>query len=378
MRNLIFMGTPEFSAICLEKLISFCRSEDNKNIEISAVVTQPDKPRSRGNALIPSPVKELAIKNNIPVLQPEKLDEIYTQIVDLKPFIIIVVAYGKILSKKFLDIPTFGCINLHASLLPKYRGPAPIQWAIINGEKKTGVSTILMDEGIDTGKIIFQKETEIGDDETYGELSKKLAHLGAELLIKTIKSVGNYLSVNGKRQGLRPMEGNTFAPQFQKQSLINNRIKEKFEEIHCKQQDENSATYFPAIKKEDAKINWEESAEKIKNKIRAFNPTPVAYTFFKGERLKIWEAKVFDSSHSTTNKLSSKLNGKQFAQNNTNNHSSGEFGKITKINRKNGIYVACGEGTLIITKLQREGKKVLPADEFLRGYKIFEGEFFKN
>ena len=234
--KIIFMGTPEFAVPCLKKLIG-------SRHEIVGVVCQPDKPRGRGRKLVPSPVKSLSTEMGIPLFQPEKIkaEEFYRQISSTGPDLICVVAYGKILPPGILNLPGHGCINVHASLLPKYRGAAPVNWAIINGEKKTGVTVMLMDEGMDTGDILASKEAEIGEEETSTELSQKLSRLGTSLLMETIDKLEN--------NELTPLK-----------------------------QNDADATYAPIIKKDTGRIRWEKKAKDIRNLIRGTQPWPGAFT----------------------------------------------------------------------------------------------------
>jgi methionyl-tRNA formyltransferase len=244
--RVVFMGTPDFAVPTLQRLI------ESKH-EVCAVFCQPDKPKGRGHKLQPPPVKTVALENNIDVYQPITLrnDEAIKLIENLSPDAIIVVAYGKILPKAVLDIPKYGCINVHGSILPKYRGAAPIQRAVLNGEEKTGVTIMHMAEGIDTGDIIQIKETAIGSDETSGELFDRLKEIGAELLVGTLT-----LIENGKAQRIP--------------------------------QNEEESTHAAMLQKSEAEISWDSSAEDIHNLVRGMNPWPVAYTTFRDENLKIY------------------------------------------------------------------------------------------
>ena len=311
--NIIFMGTPDFAAVCLQTLIDNSSEYDcslseravrTPNSELN-VITPPDKPKGRKYELTPCAVKVLAQENNIPVYQPSSMrDEAAEELIkSLAPDLIVVVAYGKILPKNILDIPKYGCINIHASLLPKYRGSSPIHSAIIGGETVTGITSIQMDEGMDTGDMLLKKELPIEKNDTTVTLHDKLAVLGGEVLVETIKNL------------------DTIKPQ---------------------KQNENEATYTKILNKEDGKIDWNESAEQIRNKIRGLQPWPSAYTEMDGKILKIFFADVV------------KLQGKA--------------GDIMTDNGKLIIY--CGENAILINELQIENKKRMKTDEFLRGYKF--------
>jgi len=298
------MGTPEFAVPSLQALIE---SED----EVIAVVTQPDKPKGRGLEVAPPPTKVLAEKHGIHVLQPQKIktDDFFNELKKFNPDLICVAAYGKILPKNILDLPPYGCVNVHASLLPQYRGAAPINWAIIRGEKITGITTMKMDEGMDTGDMLLKKELPIEDEDTGETLSQKLSHIGAALLIETIK-----LLKEGK---LNPIP-----------------------------QDHSQATYAPILKKEHGKIDWEKPAEEIKNLIRGTLPWPGAYTTLGGKPLKIYRARVSEGV--------------------------GKPGEVIKSDSWI-LKVATGKDALDILELQVEGGKRLKAEEFLRGRNIKEG-----
>ena len=299
--RIIFMGTPDFAVPCLEKLI-------NSEHEIVAVFTQPDKKKGRSYTLTAPPVKELALKHGIQVIQPEslKIPEVSDLIAALKPDLIVVVAYGKILPKNILELPPLGCINVHGSLLPKYRGAAPIQWSVIKGEKTSGVTTIYMNEGLDTGDIILKSETKIDENETSGELFDRLSSMGAELLIRTLNEIE-----------------------------AGNVIKEK--------QDDEIATYAPMLNKSLAKINWNDSATKIHNLVRGLNPWPVAITVFDNKNLKIYRTKIAESV-------------------------CGKPGEVKSIDP---FIVACGNNSAIeISELQLESKKRMNSSDFFRGYKL--------
>lgn len=308
--KIIFMGTPEFSVPPLQRLIN--------DFEVSAVFTQPDRPKGRGKNLASSPVKQLAQTYDIPVYQPLKLrnnKEMIEIIKELKPDFIVVVAFGQILPKEILDIPKYGCINLHASLLPKYRGAAPINWCIIEGESKTGNTTMLMDIGLDTGDMLLTEEVELQDTMTAGELHDILMNNGGELLVKTI---------NG---------------------IINNNIKP------VKQEDCNSS-YASMLDKEMAKINWQCSNVNIHNFIRGLNPRPIAYTHYKDTVMKIHKSKVL------------------------NEESGKESGTIIEVS-KEGLKVSTGSGVLLVEEIQFPGKKTIKIKDYIVGNSIDEGIVLK-
>jgi len=308
--KIIFMGTAELSCASLGKL--------TENFSVVAVVTQPDKPKGRDLKLTPSPVKILAEKLNLPVLQPLKArdEKFISELRELKPDLIVVVAYGQILPQSILDLPQFGCLNVHTSLLPKYRGAAPIQWAIADGEPETGVTIMKMDAGLDTGPVLATRRTPILPEDDSQILHDRLAQLGAELLIETIPDY-----VAGK--------------------------------ISPQPQPATGSTYAAKIKKEDGRIEWNQPAVQIWNRLRAFAPWPGAFTFLqtgpKPSLLKIWKAEVVEQS--------------------------GRAGGILSAD-KNGIVVACGKSALRIQELQREGGKRLPSESFLAGFPIETGMKF--
>ena len=305
--KILFMGTPDFAVPCLNILI---KSE----YEVCGVVTQPDKPQGRGHKLTPPPVKRLATENGIEVFQPETLKDFAfkTELERLSPDMIVVVAYGKILPEYILNFPKYGCINMHASLLPKYRGAGPIQWSVINGEEKTGITSMLMDKGLDTGDMILKVETEIGEYETASELHDRLMVMGADLLIETVKGI------------------------------------ETGEIVPEKQNDEESC-YAPMISKETAKIDWSRSARVVSKLIAGMNSWPVAHTLYKGEVLKIYRATVKGAA-------------------------KGKTGQILAAN-ENGIEILCGDGVSILaTEVQFAGTKAMQVRDYLNGHSIEEGE----
>lgn len=311
--KILFMGTPDFAATVLEKIIQ-------SGHEVIGVVTQPDKQKGRGHEISCPPVKELALKNGLTVYQPLKAKEVeFLQMVEkLAPEVIVVAAFGQILPKALLDIPSSGCINVHASLLPKYRGAAPIQYSIIDGEEETGITIMHMDVGIDTGDIILQDKVLIAANETGGSLFDKMATLGGELLIKALQEI----------------EGKTAV-----------RIP----------QDNDKATYVKTINKEMGKIDFTQPAVKIERLIRGLNPWPSAYTFLDGKTLKIWSATVREGEESIQNQALTVLPG-----------------EIIEV-EKDTFSVMTGEGVLVVKELQLEGKKRMQSDAFLRGYSITLG-----
>jgi methionyl-tRNA formyltransferase len=310
------MGTPKSAVVSLSKLL------DEKH-EIVAVYTQPDKPAGRGGKIKQPPVKEFAIEKGLKILQPAKIKtaeeiEIFRS---HQADIAVVVAYGKILPKEFCEAFPFGAVNLHFSLLPKYRGAAPVNWAIACGEKVTGVTTIKMDEGLDTGDILLQKEVTINDDETAIELMEKLSLIGAELLSETLKNL---------------------------------------HKIKPRKQNHELATYAPILKKEDGKIDWQMKASDIANRIRGFQPFPNCFTYYKGKKLIIWKAKALDNEDEL--KIS--------------DYESAEVGSVIKRSNDN-LLVICGNKTLLkIEELQLESKRKMTVKDFLNGFKIEEKEKF--
>lgn len=310
--NIIFMGTPDFAVHVLKALI------DSKH-SVLAVFTQPDKPKGRGHKLSPPPVKVLAEQNGIAVYQPVSLkkdaDEYLKIINNINPDIIVVAAYGKILPKEVLDIPKLGCVNVHGSLLPKYRGAAPIQWAVINGEKETGITTMLMNEGLDTGDILLSEKTEIGENETASELFDRLSLMGAELLLKTIDAL---------QRG----------------------------EIIPQKQDDSKATYAQMLSKDLSKIDFNRPAREVHKKICGLSDWPCAVTSINGKRLKVYRSEIV--SNTNPNALPGEV-----------------------IDEKN-FTVACIDGSIRFIEVQAEGSRRMKSEDYLRGKPIVRGTMLNN
>lgn len=313
--RLVFMGTPEFAVPCLQSL-------QEEGYEIVGVFTQPDRPAGRGNKLKESPIKMKAESLKLQVYQPEKIKapESIGILKNLQPECIVVVAYGQILSKEILEIPRLGCLNVHASLLPRYRGAAPIHWAVTNGETKTGITTMLMDEGLDTGDMLLKAEYEIAEDTTTGEVHDALTHLGADLLISTIRGLEE-----GK---IKPV------PQSKEFS------------------------YAPLLKREHEQIEWSWEANKIHNRIRGLNPWPGAFTFFRDEQVKIWQSRTIQTEV------------------NESYPSQGEVaGQIISLTER-GLAVLTGKGLVEILEIQPAGKKRMSSRDFFNGRRGELGEVF--
>lgn len=303
--NIIFMGTPDFARDSLEAIY-------NAGHHILAVVTNPDKPKGRGMKMIASPVKEFALEHNLPVYQPISVKnnvEFIEQIKALQPDLICVVAYGKILPKEILDIPPYGCINVHASLLPQYRGAAPIQWAILNGDTITGVTTMYMDIGMDTGDMILTKEVSIGENETTGELWDRLSKIGGELLSETIKQIE-------LKTAPKIPQGNDF-------------------------------TMAPMLSKDMAKIDWNtKTSKEVKNLVRGLNPIMGAYTIYQGKKIKLWNIEIVDNIQ---------LDQAQ------------QPGQILIADDKQGLYIKTIDGVIKVLEIQGENAKRMSTQDFLRG-----------
>ena len=305
--RILFMGTPEFAVPCIKAL------KDSEHM-LCGAVTQPDKPAGRGHKLTPPPVKKFALENGIEVFQPQTLKDraFESDLKRLDPEMIIVVAYGKILPEYILNYPKFGCINMHASLLPKYRGAGPIQWAVINGEKKTGITSMMMEKGLDTGDMLLKCETEIGEYETASELHDRLMYMGAELMLETIRGV----------------ENGTIEP---------------------KKQDDSLSCYAPMINKEKAKIDWNKPAEDIIHLIHGMNSWPVAHTLYEGTRLRVYRAKKGAL------------------------HSAGQPGEIVNVSN-DGIEVVGGDGAgVVLIEVQFEGSKAMSVRDYLNGHEVRSG-----
>ena len=304
--KVVYMGTPDFAVKPLEALIE-------AKYEVVGVFTQPDKPVGRKAILTPPPVKVVALDNNIPVFQPDSLKNgVGVEILnELKPDVVIVVAYGKILPKDFLDFPEYGCINIHGSILPEYRGAAPIQWSVLDGKEFAGVTSMKMDVGLDTGDMLLTATTKIGENETSGELYDRLTVVGADLLIETLEKL--------PKGELTPVK-----------------------------QDDSKSTYASMLDKSMSPVDFNESAQKVHNKIRGLDPWPVALTVLDGKKLKLF------SSH-----ISQDLRG-------------GKPGEAVVL--KNGLAIFCGDGKAVVVKdVQYEGKKRMSAADFFRGHPITEG-----
>lgn len=304
--RVIFMGTPDFAVPSLEALLT--------KHEVVLVVTQPDKPKGRGKKMVPTPVKACALEHGIPVLQPEKVKEpeFVEQLRSYEPDLIAVTAFGQILSEPILEMPKYGCINVHGSLLPKYRGAAPMQWSIIDGEKVTGITTMYMAKGLDSGDMLLKAEVEITDEDTFATIHDKMAVTGANLLLDTLDQ----------------LEAGTL------------------ERIP---QDHDAATYAPMITKETGHIDWSKNRQDIINLIRGLNPVPASYTIYEEEVLKIFGAVISDVQ--------------------ADDAANGEIVAVVK----KGFVVKCGDGCLLITEVQARGGKRMMTDAYLRGHAMKEG-----
>ncbi len=306
----IFMGTPDFAVGTLEAMIK-------SRHEVAAVVTQPDKPKGRGKSMQYTPVKETAVREHIPVIQPVSIKEeqAIDKLKEYKPDVIVVAAYGQILPESILKLPKYGCINVHASLLPKYRGAAPIQWAVINGERESGVTIMYMEKGLDTGDMLKKAVVPISQNETGGSLHDKLAEAGAKLLVEVLDELEN---------------GN----------------------INPVKQNDNESSYAHMLKKTLGNVDWNREAIDIERLIRGLNPWPSAYTFCNGKLLKLWSADIVSEEELPENAVK-----------------GGSNGQVIYVDKRHFI-VKAGRDYLRINELQLEGKKRMETDAFLRGYNI--------
>ncbi|MTI61029.1 MAG: methionyl-tRNA formyltransferase [Firmicutes bacterium] len=314
--KVIFMGTPDFAVYSLEKLA------DNQEIVLKGVVTQPDRKKGRGMKLQPSPVKKKALELGLNLLQTDNVNspDFIAELKELEPDVIVVVAFGQKLSSEFLAIPSCGCVNLHASLLPQYRGSSPINKAIIDGNTITGVSTMYMDEGWDTGDIIYKKEVPLEKADTAGTLHDKLAVAGADLLLKTILDIA---------KGTAPRE----------------------------KQNDSLASFAYKLVKSDGEIDWSKEAKSVYNHVRGMNPWPGAFTHYQGELIKIWQVSIVEDNKYINNDKS--------------------VGEILVADEQNGLLVMTGKGLISLEKIQLAGKQRMLVEEFLRGYDLSPGSKFK-
>ena len=314
--KIIFMGTPDFAVVPLEEIYK-------AGHEIVLIVTQPDKPRGRSGKLAPSPVKSWALEHDIEVFQPKKIrdEESVDYLSKIECDIAVVAAFGQILPKSILDMPRYGCINVHASLLPKYRGAAPIQWAILNGEKKSGVTIMQMGEGLDDGDMLLTREVMLDGTETGGSLFDDLAQLGGKAVVEALELI--------EQGSITPVK-----------------------------QDESVATHVSMINKELGRINWSDAAEKIERYVRGLNPWPSAYSSFKGKNLKIWRSHVVSSDELDSNGV---------------NAADYKAGQVCFVNKK-CVFVATGDGVLSLDEIQLEGKKRMEIAPFLLVNDVLLGE----
>jgi methionyl-tRNA formyltransferase len=304
------MGTPDFAVPSLRALVE-------SEFRVLRVVTQPDRPRGRGNKLTPGPVKAYALKQGLGILQPARIrDQVFVDLIrELDPDFIVVVAFGRILPRVVLEIPRLGCVNVHASLLPRFRGAAPVHWAVMNGEPETGVTTMLMDEGLDTGDILLQEKTVIGPDDNAGVVHDRLAELGASLLVRTLD---------------RMTAG----------------------ELVPRPQDETRATYAPPLRREHEVIDWTRPAEQIKNQVRGLDPWPGAHTVLDGRVLKVWRAEI------------------------AGDRDGGRPGQVLRADPVHGLVVGTGAGAVRLLEVQPAGRRRIRAEDFLRGCPLPPGKAF--
>jgi methionyl-tRNA formyltransferase len=305
--RVVFMGTPDFAVPCLDRLVAYGH-------EVAAVITQPDRPKGRGHKLAASPVKEAAMGYGLTVLQPEKIrtPEFLAALTELAPTVIVVVAFGQFLPKAMLDLPRLGCINVHASLLPRYRGAAPIHWAVMNGETVTGVTTMHMDTGMDTGDMILKAEIAVGPNDTTGEVHDALKGLGAAVLSDTLAQLA---------AGTAPRTP----------------------------QDGAAATYAPLLTRAVERIDWSRPAAEVHNKVRGLSPWPGAYCLHGGRTLKVWRCEL------------------------ANGVDGGQPGRVLAADGS-GAVIAAGEGAVRLTEVQPENRRRMGMDEFIRGYGLAAGE----
>jgi methionyl-tRNA formyltransferase len=339
--RVIFMGTPQLAVPILKRIIQ-------SQHEVVAVITQPDKPVGRQQRIAPTPVKELAVEYGIPVLQPESLKdpEFQKEIQTIKADIGVVFAYGKIIPQWLLGLPSHGLINVHVSLLPRWRGAAPIQRAIMAGDKTTGVTIMQMDAGLDTGDILFQKEIEIGPQDTSGTIAEKIYDVGADLLMFALDEIE---------------KGN----------------------IAREKQDEALVTYADKITDEDTEIDWSKPAEVIDNRVRGLNPKPGAYTFFNGKKLKVWRASVRTFSEACAeadagNESECKQGAAKTAAGESERIVADQPGTVLVIDKNRGPVVLTGNGCLVLEEVQPESKKRITGAEFVRGYRLRVGDRFNK
>lgn len=319
--RIIFCGTPEFAVPTLKRLLA------QPDFEIAAVITQPDRPRGRGMEVSPSPVKQVAVGAGLQILQPEKIraPEVQETLVSLKPDAIVIIAYGQIVPARLLSIPKHGWINLHGSLLPKYRGAAPIQWAIANGETSTGLTTMRIDAGMDTGDMLLQAELPISADETTPQLAARMAEAGAPLMVETLRGIAS----------------DTISPRPQNHDL---------------------ATYAPLLKREDGRIDWKRPAQEIYNRMRAFTPWPGSFTAFRGQTVHFWAEPVSKDLSNPQSGPASEL---------------ADLAPGTLRVHEQRLFVDCGGATVLrVVSVKREGGKSVDAMEYAHGVRLTDGERF--
>ena len=363
--RIVFMGTPDFAVESLSAIY-------NAGHEILGVVTNPDKPKGRGMKMIASPVKEFAVEHNLKVYQPIKIkknEEFYNEMYNLKPDLFCVVAYGKILPNDILEIPKYGAINVHGSLLPKYRGAAPIQMAVINGDEETGVTTMFMDAGMDTGDIILSEKVKIGDDETTGELWDRLSKIGARLLVKTLEKIekeANNKEIKELESKLNDETNKDFIDEKAERKVeknsekkveenIKEKLKENIKELVGARKQGDNFTVAPMLTKEMAEIDWNKTGREIHNLVRGLSPKIGAYTFYNGKKIKIWKTQIIKEDEL-----------EEIIKNSANSKN----GEIIFADKKNGIVVKTPDGAIRILEIQAENSKRMTSKDFLNGNRL--------